>query len=215
MEYSFLEDLKNDNESWIIRIKLCKMWESTNTKKDDELISLDMIFIDEKKNIMHATIRKLFVSKFKHLLSEGSLYTVKNFKVVESTGEYRPVLNAYKIIFLKTTSIMKLEEGSIKIPTNGFQFVSHNLIDSRISNNTILSDIIGCLCGVGDSEIIGAGWKKRDLKIITDYSITSKITLWGKMAEMFDTNMYKKDEGPIIVIVTSTTIKKFQGDYKC
>ncbi|XP_060967924.1 uncharacterized protein LOC115713666 isoform X1 [Cannabis sativa] len=32
------------------------------------------------------------------------------------------------------------------------------------------------------------------------------------MAEMFDTNMYKKDEGPIIVIVTSTTIKKFQGE---
>ncbi|KAH9726437.1 hypothetical protein KPL70_008259 [Citrus sinensis] len=46
-----------------------------------------------------------------------------------------------------------------------------------------------------------------------DSSVTTKITLWGKLGDMFDPNLYKKDEGPCIVIVTSTTIKKFQGDY--
>ncbi|KAH9703742.1 Rep fac-A C domain-containing protein [Citrus sinensis] len=45
-----------------------------------------------------------------------------------------------------------------------------------------------------------------------DSSVTTKITLWGKLGEMFDPNLYKKDEGPCIVIVTSTTIKKFQGE---
>ncbi|XP_060967284.1 uncharacterized protein LOC115700265 [Cannabis sativa] len=108
---------------------------------------------------------------------------------------------------------MKLEEGSIKIPTHGFQFIAQNLIDSRVNDHTILSDIVGCLCGVRDLEIISGGWKKRDLKVITDYSITSKITLCGKLAEMFDMNVYKKDEGHFIVIVTSTTIKQFQGHY--
>ncbi|KAM6563241.1 hypothetical protein CsatB_023239 [Cannabis sativa] len=198
MEYSFLQDLNNDNDSWMIRIRICRIWESTNTKKNDELISLDMIFIDEKENVMHATIRKIFVSKFKNLLSEGSLYSVKNFKVIPSTGEYRPVSTAYKIIFHRNTLVMKLEEGSIKIPTHGFQFISQNLIDSRVNDHTILSDVVGCLCGVGDLEIVSG--------------VTLKITLWGKLAEMFDTNVYKKDEGPFIVIVTSTTIKQFQGE---
>ncbi|KAM6572689.1 hypothetical protein CsatA_016769 [Cannabis sativa] len=170
-----------------------------------------MIFIDEKENVMHATIQKIFVSKFKNLLSEGSLYSVRNFKVIPSTGEYRPVSTAYKIIFHRNTLVMKLEEGSIKIPTHGFQFISQNLIDSRVNDHTILSDVVGCLCSVGDLEIVSGGWKKRDLKVITDYSVTSKITLWDKLAEMFDTNVYKKDEGPFIVIVTSTIIKQFQG----
>ncbi|XP_052290936.1 uncharacterized protein LOC112497129 [Citrus sinensis] len=146
------------------------------------------------------------------MLSEGSLYNVKNLKVVSTTGEYRPLSNQYKIIFLVITSLKRLEEGTVKIPINGFQFVSPNLIDLRVNDNTILSDVIGSLCGVGDIEIVGAGWKKRDIKILMDYSVTMKITLWGKLGEMFDPNLYKKDEGPYIVIVTSTTIKKFQGE---
>ncbi|KAF4403561.1 hypothetical protein G4B88_002414 [Cannabis sativa] len=92
---------------------------------------------------------------------------------------------------------MKLEEGSIKILTHGFQFISQNLIDSRVNDHRILSDVVGCLCGVGDLEIVSG--------------VTLKITLWGKLAEMFDTNVYKKDEGPFIVIVTSTTIKQCQA----
>ena len=46
-----------------------------------------------------------------------------------------------------------------------------------------------------------------------DSSVTTKITLWGKVGEMFDPNFYKKDDGPCIVIMTFTAITKFQGDY--
>ena len=90
---------------------------------------------------MHATIRKTLVTRFKHMLSEGSLYNVKNLKVVSTTGEYRPLSNQYKIIFLVITSLKRLEEGTVKIPINGFQFVSPNLIDLRVNDNTILSGI--------------------------------------------------------------------------
>ena len=48
MEYSFLNELNNDKNSWMIRVRLCKMWESVNTKKNRELISVNMIVIDEK-----------------------------------------------------------------------------------------------------------------------------------------------------------------------
>ena len=90
---------------------------------------------------MHATIRKNLVTRFMHMLSNGSLYIVKNLKVVSTTGEYRPLSNQYKIIFLVITSLKRLEEGTVKIPINGFQFVSPNLIDLRVNDNTILSGI--------------------------------------------------------------------------
>ena len=90
---------------------------------------------------MHATIRKNLVTRFRYMLSEGFLYSIKNLKVVSTTGEYRPLSNQYKIIFLVITSLKRLEEGTIKIPINGFQFVSPNLIDLRVNDNTILSGI--------------------------------------------------------------------------
>ena len=48
MEYSFLHELNNDKDSWMIRVRFCRMWESVNAKKNGELISVNMIFIDEK-----------------------------------------------------------------------------------------------------------------------------------------------------------------------
>ena len=31
-----------------------------------------------------------------------------------------------------------------------------------------IRDVVGSLCGVSDIEIVGAGWKKIDIKILTD-----------------------------------------------
>ena len=49
--------------------------------------------------------------------------------------------------------------------------------------------------------------------IFMDSSVIAKITLWEKLGEIFDQNLYNKDDSPCIVILTPTTIKKFQGDY--
>ena len=90
---------------------------------------------------MHATIRKNLVTRFRYMLSKDSLYNVKNLKVVSTIGEYKPLSNQYKIIFLIITLLKRLEEITVKIPINGFQFVSPNLIDLRVNDNTILSSI--------------------------------------------------------------------------
>ena len=49
--------------------------------------------------------------------------------------------------------------------------------------------------------------------IFMDSSVISKIALWKKLGELFDRNLYNRDDSPYIVILTPTTIKKFQGDY--
>ena len=67
---------------------------------------------------------------------------MKNFKVVQSTGQYQPVMNDYKIIFLLMTSMRIAEKGGAKIDHYGFQFISLELLDSRINDNRILSDLI-------------------------------------------------------------------------
>ena len=38
-----------------------------------------------------------------------------------------------------------------------------------------------------------------------------KISLWDESAETTTENDFKEDEGPYIIIVSSTTVKAFQG----
>lgn len=164
-----IKDLTADSDSWALKIRVCRMWESTNPRKDGELISIDMIFIDEQENMIHAVIRKHLANRFQRRLKEGGLYMFRNLKISPNTGVYRPISNEFKILFLAITTVIPLaEDGTLQIPNHGFEFISLNLVDSRTNNNTILSDVVGCLCAVGGLEIVGGGWKKRDIKIITD-----------------------------------------------
>ncbi|XP_069148237.1 replication protein A 70 kDa DNA-binding subunit D-like [Solanum lycopersicum] len=112
----------------------------------------------------------------------------------------------------------KLNEGSnlsediVEIPVNGFEFINPDVIDSRVNNNIVLSDIVSCLYGIGDIESVGSKWKKRDIYILTDYLAKAKITLWEEFGEKFCPYLYNNDAGPYIVIVTSTTVKEFRGE---
>lgn len=73
--------------------------------------------------------------------------------------------------------------------------------------------VLGCIRAVGHIETVGASWKKRDVEIITDYSIATRVTLWGKLGEDFDATTVKTKAaaGPVILIVTCTRVKTFQG----
>nr|XP_019067320.2 uncharacterized protein LOC109119302 [Solanum lycopersicum] len=212
MTISFLSELVTGTDDFAIRVRICRMWNAINLKKNGELIIMDMIFIDEKGNLMHGIIRKNQVNRFKDKLNEGSVFIIKNFKVVESIGGYRPVQNSLKIIFFASTAIKNLFEDIVEIPVNGFEFVNPNVIDSRVNNNIVLSDVVGCLYGIGDIESVVSKWKKRDIHILTDYLAKEKITLWEEFGEKFCPYLYNNDAGPYIVIVTSTTVKEFRGE---
>ncbi|KAM3264714.1 hypothetical protein P3L10_001708 [Capsicum annuum] len=66
--------------------------------------------------------------------------------------------------------IKSLYEDIVHIPMNGFNFIKTELIKSWMNNNTLLSDVVDCLYGVGDMESAGSKWRKRDIQIVTDYS---------------------------------------------
>ncbi|KAK4721547.1 hypothetical protein R3W88_011780 [Solanum pinnatisectum] len=77
------------------------MLEFKNYKRRNEMISLDMILIDEKGTLIHIVIWKNQVNKFRDKLSEGFLIIIRNFKVIEIIGEYRPIQSDLKIKWKK------------------------------------------------------------------------------------------------------------------
>ncbi|KAL1809803.1 hypothetical protein ACET3Z_026793 [Daucus carota] len=70
--------------------------------------------------------------------------------------------------------------------------------------------IVGCFTGFEGIETVRGGSKKRDIQILTDYSVNSTITLWGKLGEQFDPSLYTQDSGPYVIVVSSVTVKRFR-----
>ncbi|WMV07703.1 hypothetical protein MTR67_001088 [Solanum verrucosum] len=214
MSYSLLSDLDTTRDDWLVKVRVCRMWEFKNYKRSNEMIS-DMILIDEKGTLVHPVIWKNKVNRFRANLAKGSVIIIRNFKVAESMGEYRPVQSDVKITFMRITAIQKIKDDTVNIPKNGFQFIRPNIVRSRVNNNTYLSDVVGCLCGIGDLESVGSKWKKRDLHILTDpedRSGKAKITLWEDYGEGLYPYLFPSESGPYIVIVTTTTVKEFRGE---
>ena len=51
--YSFLNQISDAKETWRIRVRICRMWKVVNRRSGNNLISLDMIFIDKEVIILH------------------------------------------------------------------------------------------------------------------------------------------------------------------
>ncbi|MCD9644588.1 hypothetical protein HAX54_032942 [Datura stramonium] len=121
-----------------------------------------------KRNFLHGIFRRNQVQRLKDKLIEGILYTIQNFKVVEVIGHYKPVENSLTLIFTASTVINNLSEDIVHIPINRFQFIKPAMIDSRVNNDKVLSDMVDCLYGIDGMENPGSTGKRRDIEITTD-----------------------------------------------
>jgi hypothetical protein len=55
MTYKNLGDLNKNGQAWNIKVKVMRFWEYVNNKTD-ELMSLDMILMDEKVTFIYTYI---------------------------------------------------------------------------------------------------------------------------------------------------------------
>jgi hypothetical protein len=58
MRYSLLSDLSIKQQTWSVKVKIMRLWESINIKTD-ELMSLDMILMD--KNIFFSGLHTIYI----------------------------------------------------------------------------------------------------------------------------------------------------------
>uniref|UniRef100_A0A165A043 Replication protein A OB domain-containing protein n=1 Tax=Daucus carota subsp. sativus TaxID=79200 RepID=A0A165A043_DAUCS len=159
---------------------------------------------------MHASVRKHLVPRYADRVLEGRVYSLRNLKVTTNMYPYRPLASDVKLLFLATTAVQELQESDVSIGRYGFEFVNQTVLQSRANDPTVLSDIVGCFTGFEGIETVRSGSKKRDIQILTDYSVNSTVTLWGKLGEEFDPALYTQDSGPYVIVVSSVTVKRFR-----
>ncbi|KAF3973852.1 hypothetical protein CMV_002762 [Castanea mollissima] len=88
---------------------------------------------------------------------------------------------------------------------------------SRCYDNTYLTDVIGILDYIGGIEEIktrGRPTKMRNIQMLLEENKSIRTTLWGNTTHQIDNDFYKTNKGPFILIVTSTIVKSFRGEYQ-
>ncbi|KAL0690402.1 hypothetical protein Bca4012_090080 [Brassica carinata] len=76
---TLLADLKAGRCSNTAEVRLLRFWEARNVKKGGELMSVDMLLLDEKSTLIQGSIGSIRQLRFRNRLSEGSVYALSGF----------------------------------------------------------------------------------------------------------------------------------------
>uniref|UniRef100_A0A8R7PED8 DUF223 domain-containing protein n=1 Tax=Triticum urartu TaxID=4572 RepID=A0A8R7PED8_TRIUA len=210
MAYTKLSELTTRGQAWNIKAKVMRMWDSINPSTD-ELISIDMILMDEQGHTVHATIWKNLIDTYRAKINEGSIYAFSNFKVVDST-KYRPVSNEIKITFLYNTKLKEMKGSSDNFPDYYFEFASKDTLQERLEKDQQCSDVIGLLTKIKPIESRITMKKTpadvRQIEILMREGDRIRVSLWGRLAHHLSEDIIGNQT---IIIVTSTMVQKFNG----
>uniref|UniRef100_M8B8U6 Replication protein A 70 kDa DNA-binding subunit B/D first OB fold domain-containing protein n=1 Tax=Aegilops tauschii TaxID=37682 RepID=M8B8U6_AEGTA len=113
MAHDMLHEISNQKDSWKVKVRIIRLWDAINLS-NNELISLDMIILDEEGTMIHGKVMKHMVNKFRPLIQEGLVYMIANFKVMCAMN-FRPVESEKFLNFLHTTKIQEIKGISLGI----------------------------------------------------------------------------------------------------
>uniref|UniRef100_A0A7N2MNX6 DUF223 domain-containing protein n=1 Tax=Quercus lobata TaxID=97700 RepID=A0A7N2MNX6_QUELO len=209
--YNLLDEIETEKDDWNIRVRVTRMWEVLNIKTNNELMSVDLVLLDEKDNLIHASIRKSFVNHFRDM-QEGKIYRIKYFGVVKNKDAYRIVNHKYMIRFYATTSVKLLETNDELIAKQKFELVPFDELKYLADKNTTLIDVIGEIVGISPMEKIEVRGKKLNKRLIElqdNRREKIRITFWDKFAKAINEEICFDNSMRPIIIITSTTVKTY------
>ncbi|KFK44527.1 hypothetical protein AALP_AA1G268200 [Arabis alpina] len=82
-----------------IVVRILRTWEARDFRRNNALLSVSCLLVNEKNNSIQASIHPRRLHKFKNKLKEGSIFSVTSFNVQPNLNCYRLSDNPYKIWF--------------------------------------------------------------------------------------------------------------------
>uniref|UniRef100_M4CL55 DUF223 domain-containing protein n=1 Tax=Brassica campestris TaxID=3711 RepID=M4CL55_BRACM len=154
-----------------------RLLEARNVRKGSELMSLDMLFVDENSTLTQGSISANRQLRFRERL-KGSLYTLTGFDVTRSSHNFRLSDASFSIRFNDGTSLEKKTESVRPIPLELFRFMPYSqLLELATTGKQLLH--IGESVSMFDSMALAFHTKfdsyGKEPKVIIATSVNPKI----------------------------------------
>ncbi|RYR18789.1 hypothetical protein Ahy_B03g063402 [Arachis hypogaea] len=112
-----------------------------------------MVWLDEDGGKIHASVKRVLVSRFVNLLKERISYQIRYFDVGLNEGNFKTTHHEYVINLNQRTDVHRLPEWS-SIPRYGFNFVNFDTLNAPGYDYTYLVDVVGYLTGIGSERTL-------------------------------------------------------------
>ncbi|KAF2931715.1 hypothetical protein DAI22_05g232000 [Oryza sativa Japonica Group] len=212
---NLITELTPKNDRWRIKVKVIRLWDAVNPTMVDEFYGIQMIVLDAEGNSIHVSISKQLANHFRPKIKINSIYTFKNFKVMEH-DKYRVLKNNLKILFYHDTIVKEVKSKRQCFLDYYFEFTDRKTLRSRLNKDQQLSDVIGLLSGMKPIEqrMLGKNTSRervcnmREIELLLLEGEKVKITLWGDiLANMVDDDLLGKQT---VFIATGLLVKEYE-----
>jgi len=84
-EFSTISEISTEKTFWNLKAKVIRLWKISDFNRNTLPFSTEMVLMDETGNIIHATIKKTLLYKFKNDIFEGRCYNFENMGVADES----------------------------------------------------------------------------------------------------------------------------------
>ncbi|KAK2386767.1 replication protein A 70 kDa DNA-binding subunit [Trifolium repens] len=195
-----------------LRVRVINLWSTPDRNNPAEEGAIHMIFLDERLDRIHATIRKHLISRFKDQIQEGAAYNFERFMVAKNDPTFRVTPHKHKLNFKRGTKVFKVD--ATEIPMNHFEFVPFQEILASTKEDRYL-DVIGHVVektAMKETEKNGQVNKVMDATLEDLEGNMVHCTLWDSFAIQMQQFLDKHDPAlPVIIIFQLCKLKKYLG----
>ncbi|KAF3586779.1 hypothetical protein F2Q69_00031230 [Brassica cretica] len=211
--YTLLANLRAGRCSNTTEVRLLKFWEARNINKGGELMSIDMLLIDEAVRYAGSRVCPCCSPTYvRERLTEGSVYTLSGFDITRSNPKFNLTDGPVSIRFNEGTSFEKLAATARTIPTEHFCFRPHEQILELANTCRQLPDVIGEVRAIRSTitdRIPGAQRVMLTLRVDSDVNVC--VSLFDSLAIAFHTKLDGYGREPRIVLITGINPKIVLG----
>ncbi|KAJ1377804.1 hypothetical protein SESBI_48489, partial [Sesbania bispinosa] len=160
---------------------------------------------------IQASIRKPMMKKFKNAIVEGGVYTMINFGVIRSAGNYRAAKHEYKLLFSGKTRLFPAQTELI--PLNGLSLVNTEDVFKTNGDSNYLIDLVGLLTAVsGEKELITEGRKTRMIQLeLTDEKGKLQCTVFGDYVDAVKEHLSAGISPLPVLVVQFFKVRLYKG----
>ncbi|KAL1214393.1 hypothetical protein V5N11_016059 [Cardamine amara subsp. amara] len=134
------DNIDSQQDSQRIVVRFLHSWEARNFKRNNVLLSIECFLLDEKDNVIQASIHLRCLHKFKTKLNEDNLLSISCFDVKNQLDRYRLTDHGFKILFNDLTIMDAIEVDNYKIPHEYYRIHLFELIKMMVDKGEILPD---------------------------------------------------------------------------
>ncbi|KAM0826657.1 hypothetical protein ACQ4PT_068727 [Festuca glaucescens] len=194
MGFDSLCDISPASKHWSINVRVARMWDYCGTRDGQPPIHVDLVLVDDKGTAMYAEIPGTEAKKFKELIQENGVYSLKKFFVAPSKSSYKPFPAKYMIKFTPWTTVTNTEVVPKSFPTHVYNLVPFCDLPSRVGAQDYFTDVLGQIVGVSKLGHVrmstnSSDTAKRVIALRDDRNTEVKLVLWGQRAVEFDAEL--------------------------